>query len=35
VLTATALGQPITIGINGTPSWGTPLPVVYVALVAP
>jgi hypothetical protein len=35
VLTAAALGQQITIGVNGTPSWGTPLPVVYVALVAP
>jgi hypothetical protein len=35
VLTAVAMGQQVTIGVNGTPSWATPLQLVYVALVAP
>ncbi len=35
LLTAVSLGQQITIGVTGTPSWNTPLPLAYVALVAP
>jgi hypothetical protein len=35
LLTAVSLGQQVTIGITGTPSWATPLRVQYVGLVAP
>jgi hypothetical protein len=35
LLTAVSLGQQVTIGVTGTPSWATPLPLEFVALVAP
>lgn len=35
LLTAVSLGQQVTIGVTGTPSWATPLKVQYVGLVAP